>query len=206
MATSFDYIIVGGGTAGVVIASRLTQYLPTARIALIEVGPNAVHHPKVNDVSDAMAWTELLGEGPCHRPLHYPARASEQSPNPESCWESTLSGSSGVNVGNWMRASTADDDLIAKKAGHERFLFKNMGKYFRRLETHFDSSADREGYGFDGPIHTTGGRRYPMRDIIQQSAEAIGHRYNPNATKGDPIGLSDFVQCSKATPDGTVTR
>lgn len=38
----FDYIIVGGGTAGCVIASRLSAYLPQRQILLIEAGPNDV--------------------------------------------------------------------------------------------------------------------------------------------------------------------
>lgn len=36
-ADAFDYVIVGGGTAGCVIASRLTEYLPEKRVLLIEV-------------------------------------------------------------------------------------------------------------------------------------------------------------------------
>lgn len=39
-AGRFDYIIVGGGTAGCVIASRLSAYLPQRRILMIEAGPS----------------------------------------------------------------------------------------------------------------------------------------------------------------------
>ncbi|KAH1891202.1 hypothetical protein KXV57_005680, partial [Aspergillus fumigatus] len=37
---SYDYVIVGGGTASCVIASRLAQYLPYKRILVIEGGPS----------------------------------------------------------------------------------------------------------------------------------------------------------------------
>jgi choline dehydrogenase-like flavoprotein len=63
MSSTYDYIIVGGGTAGVTIASRLKQYLPDSRIALLETGPDAVDHPKVNAVSDGSEWLQLMGEG-----------------------------------------------------------------------------------------------------------------------------------------------
>jgi hypothetical protein len=46
MSSTFNYINASGGTSGVIIASRLSQYLPSARIALLEADPNAVDHPK----------------------------------------------------------------------------------------------------------------------------------------------------------------
>ncbi|KAJ8119092.1 hypothetical protein OPT61_g62 [Boeremia exigua] len=205
MTTSFDYIVVGGGTAGVVIASRLSQYLPSVRIALIEAGPNAVNHPKVNDVTEPMAWISLMSEGLV---VDYSTTPQENLDgrriiNPAG---HLLSGSSGVNVGTWMRASAADHALMAKRTGHERFLYQNMIKYYKRLETHFDTSADMDFHGFDGPIHTIGKRDYPLRAIIEKSAGSIGHLYNPIASNGDPIGLADFVHCFRATSEGTVTR
>ncbi|KAJ4373249.1 hypothetical protein N0V83_003543 [Neocucurbitaria cava] len=206
MDSSFDYIIVGGGTAGVVIAARLSQYLPTCKIALVEAGPNAVDHPKVNDVSDPVAFLKLLQEGLV---VDYSTTPQEHLdgrtiPNPGGRF---LSGSSGANVGNWMRASAADHEVLAKRAGNERFRFERMVKYFKRVETHFDGAADGEWYGFDGPIHTTGGRKYPLREALRESAEKLGHRYDPDAgAKGYQAGLQDFVQCFRATSDSTATR
>lgn len=54
----FDYIIVGGGTAGCVLASRLKQYNSSLSILLVEAGPDASNHPLVPDGSKA---TQLLG-------------------------------------------------------------------------------------------------------------------------------------------------
>ncbi|KAE8146378.1 hypothetical protein BDV25DRAFT_51985 [Aspergillus avenaceus] len=55
---SYDYIIVGGGTAGCVIASRLAQYLPNKRILVIEGGPSDFKDDRVLNLRE---WLNLLG-------------------------------------------------------------------------------------------------------------------------------------------------
>ena len=57
-ANAFDYLIVGGGTAGCVIASRLAECLPHKRILLVEAGPSDYMNDKVLNLKE---WLNLLG-------------------------------------------------------------------------------------------------------------------------------------------------
>lgn len=57
-ADRFDYVVVGGGTAGCVIGARLAEYLPHKRILLIEAGPSDFMD---NRVLDLRQWLALLG-------------------------------------------------------------------------------------------------------------------------------------------------
>lgn len=54
----FDYVIVGGGTAGCVIASRLSEYLPYKKILMIEAGPSDFNDDRVLKLKE---WLSLLG-------------------------------------------------------------------------------------------------------------------------------------------------
>lgn len=54
----YDYIVVGGGTAGCIVASRLAEYLPRKNILLIEAGPSDLTDERVLDLRQ---WLSLLG-------------------------------------------------------------------------------------------------------------------------------------------------
>jgi choline oxidase len=57
-ARTYDYVVVGGGTAGAVVAARLVEGDPTLRVALVEAGPS---DEGLDRVLRARDWMELLG-------------------------------------------------------------------------------------------------------------------------------------------------
>lgn len=54
----YDYVVVGGGTAGCVVAARLAEYLPNKNVLLIEAGPSDYMDDRVLDLKK---WLSLLG-------------------------------------------------------------------------------------------------------------------------------------------------
>ena len=80
LAAGYDYVSVGGGSAGCVLAARLAEASPEASVLLIEAGPDG---RGVAQIADPPQWTKLLeprwtggtgmpvvgGSGPGHRDL-----------------------------------------------------------------------------------------------------------------------------------------
>ncbi len=100
---AFDFVIAGGGTAGCVLASRLSH--SGFSVAMFETGPE--NYSK--QVLSPLAAPELLGS-----PLEYkylseeqPHLANRRIPN---FGGRLLSGSSGVNYANWTRCHSVDYD------------------------------------------------------------------------------------------------
>lgn len=77
-ADAFDYVVVGGGTAGCLVASRLAEYLPKKRVLLIEGGPSDLNDLKVAEIRK---WIDLLGT---EYDYDYPITEQFRGPSPPS--------------------------------------------------------------------------------------------------------------------------
>ena len=188
---SFDYIVVGGGTAGCVVASRLHQGDPSKKILLIERGPDEQKHPHItNPVAAPLipVATSLVSK------YDTTPQAGLANRTILNLAGHILSGSSAVNYGMWSRGDRTDYEQWAKSSGNDRWTYERMMPYFNRSEHHHDPDADPKLHGFDGPIHTVSGRQYLLRDTVYNAFRATGYQDNPDANSGNPLGLAKYTE------------
>jgi choline dehydrogenase len=139
-----EVIVVGAGSAGIVVASRLAQ--AGRSVLLVEAGEwmdtnEAVSHPQ--------AWTGLQGSDVDWKYATEPAIGVSSR---VFDWPRGLGvgGSGSINAMIWLRSHPADYDAWAE-AGNLGWSYEDLLPYFRRSETWAGGAADH--HGSDGPIH-----------------------------------------------------
>lgn len=144
---SFDYVIVGAGSAGCVLANRLTED-GRSTVAILEAGPR-----------DTNPW------------IHIPAGYFRTMYNPEVTWQygsgpephldgrivawprgRVLGGSSSINGLLYVRGQARDYD-VWRQLGNDGWAFRDVLPYFRRAEDQERGSDDLHGKG--GPLAVT---------------------------------------------------
>ncbi|QSZ31583.1 hypothetical protein DSL72_001150 [Monilinia vaccinii-corymbosi] len=186
-----DYIIIGGGISGCVVASRLHEKNPSLRILLIEAGPDASNHPKV---PGAMTASLLL-----HSELDWDYKTTPQRHlNNRECYAAAgkaLGGGSVINACGWIRGEASDYDSWAEAVGDPKWNYQGFLPYFRKVEHYHVSS---EEHGSEGPNYTqsvtSSGRRYPLRDQVKNAWSSVGVRHIADANSGSPQGIGELVE------------
>ncbi|KAJ5669122.1 hypothetical protein N7462_010192 [Penicillium macrosclerotiorum] len=186
--TSYDYIIVGGGISGTVIASRLREQLPASSILLLEAGKDPVGHP--------VTGAALAVFGFHHSDLDWDFTSVPQSQlNNRACYQAAakcLGGGSSINYNTWLRGPKADYDRWAKLVEDDQWSYDQLLKYFERVE----ASPSHPG----GKIHVNSvtqshpDRKYPLRDAVLAAWESTGLKHNPAPNEGDPLGITELYE------------
>jgi len=137
----FDYIVVGGGSAGCVVAARLAQD-PSARVLLVEAGGSE----RTRATTVPNAWPENLGSAADWAGTTVPQAEAGPVTYPRG---RTLGGSGAINGMAHVRGNRrVYDDWAA--AGAKGWAFADLLPYFRRTEC--APGRDPELRGHDGPI------------------------------------------------------
>jgi choline dehydrogenase-like flavoprotein len=194
----FDYIIVGAGSAGCVLAARLSQD-PNVRVALVEAGgPDDA--PEINmpvafpqlfktkyDWDFATEPEPALGE----RRIYLPRGK-------------TLGGSSAINAMIYIRGNAADFDSWSEE-GAPRWSYGEMLPYFIRSEC--NERGDPRYHGHSGPLAVQDSRSmHPLVNHLIEAGVRSGYRPNDDFNGASQMGVGRFqltqrngVRCSAAS-------
>ena len=196
MSETFDFIVVGGGSAGAVVAARLSED-PSCRVALIEAGGRP---PEVETIPVACA---AMQQNPATDWMYTadPGRAGlglveGRVPVPRG---KMLGGSSGLNYMAYVRGHPGDFDSWAK-GDAIGWSYAEVLPYFRKSEELTPSEdvvIDPEAHGASGPMGVS--VRCPVLAGAREFVEAAGSAGIPagdynGRDRGGPGGAASLMQ------------
>jgi choline dehydrogenase len=183
-AGAYDYVIIGGGSAGSVVASRLAAARLAAAVLLIEAGSDG---RGVAQIVDPPQWTKLeataLDWGYAYRPSGQVAGRAIGVPRGR-----VLGGCSATNAMQWFRGHAADYDAW-EQAGATGWNYAALLPYFRRSEDwEGGPSAQRGG---DGPMRVTRPKDpHPIASAMIEGAAELGLAKLDDPNSGDSEGAT----------------
>ena len=184
-ADTFDYIVVGGGTAGSIMVNRLSA--DGASVCLLEAGPKD-RHPFIhipagyikNIYSPKMTWN--------FKSKPELATANRSFPLPQG---RVLGGSSSINGLNYVRGQSADYDNWAQM-GNTGWSYGDVLPYFKRSERRIGPGDDAvRGRNGEMPI-TDLDLIHPVCEAFIKGAAQMGIPRNPDYNSGDQAGTGYF--------------
>ena len=184
--TTFDYIIIGAGTAGCLLANRLSAD-KRKRVLLIEAGRRDDYHwihipvgylycignPRTDWLYNTEPDAGLNG-----RQLRYPRGK-------------TLGGSSSINGMIYMRGQARDYDRWAQLTGDASWTWDNCLPHFKKHEDHYKGADALHGAGGEWRVERQR-VRWDILDAFAQAAQQAGIPHSEDFNRGDNEGVGYF--------------
>ncbi|WP_439618283.1 GMC family oxidoreductase [Shinella sp.] len=179
--TTFDYIVVGGGSTGCVVAARLSED-PAVNVLLLEEGPRDrspyIHIPGAYYKT---AQGDLLKRIPWE-----PMAEQERTETPTMVQARVLGGGSSVNAMIYIRGVPADYEQWVE-LGAEGWGYADVLPFFKRAED--NNRFCNAAHGVGGPLGVSDiDYIHPLTRAWLQACQQAGLPYNPDFNSGDPEG------------------
>jgi len=184
--TTFDYIIIGAGTAGCLLANRLSKD-PSKRVLLLEAGRKDdyhwIHIPVGYLYCIGNARTDWLYKtepdaGLNGRQLRYPRGK-------------TLGGCSSINGMIYMRGQARDYDGWARVTGDANWTWDNCLPAFKKHEDYYKGADALHGEGGEWRVERQR-LRWDILDAFAQAAQEAGVPHSEDFNRGDNEGVGYF--------------
>jgi choline dehydrogenase len=191
-ANTYDYIIIGAGSAGCMLAKRLTED-PNKKILLIEAGKNDnyiwIHIPVgylycIDNPRTDWRFKTAVEKGLNGRSLLYPRGR-------------VLGGCSSINGMIYMRGQAGDYESWVQATGDDSWSWENVLKRYKSFEDYH--SAANEWHGKGGEWTVSKQRlRWPIMDRFKEAAVEAGIPASDDFNCGDNFGVGYFDVSQRA--------
>ena len=184
--TSFDYVIIGGGTAGCLLANRLSAD-PKRRVLLIEAGGRDdyhwIHIPVgylycIGNARTDWLYNTEADAGLNGRQLRYPRGK-------------TLGGCSSINGMIYMRGQARDYDQWARMTGDNSWTWDSCLPYFKKHEDYYKGADALHGEGGEWRVERQR-LRWDVLDAFAEAAQQAGIPHSEDFNRGNNEGVGYF--------------
>lgn len=187
----WDYVVIGAGSAGCVVANRLSAD-PRSRVLLVEAGGS-----DKSIFIQMPAATYLKGIGNPRFDWMYKTEPDPTVKGRADIWPrgKVMGGSSSINGMLYIRGFASDYNAWAE-AGAEGWAWKDVLPLFMKHENNERGASDYHGIGGELAVSDLQ-TPHPIADAFIKAAQACGHSYLSDLNAGDQLGFG-YVQATQS--------